>query len=311
MEPMSIEMTPTVEPVAATPTAPQRRSLGATGWVVCVLTLGLVLVAVFAPLLAPYDPAALVGPPRQAPGGAFLFGTDQLGRDVLSRTLYGARQTLVIAVLSAVGAAVVGVPLGMLAGYVGRWGGTVIMRLMDVLLAFPGLLLALVVVTVRGPGMVTVILAVGISFTPVFARVIYGSTQRIRNQEYVSAARVVGCGPWRIMSRDVLPVVLTEVVVLLSSAIGWTTLLAATLNFLGFGVRPPTPEWGADLGAGSTYLSQAWWISVAPGLAITATILLANFLGDVMASLLEPSEATAGRSTKRAAQIPQITTNEE
>lgn len=283
--------------------APPRRRLDATGRVVCGLAVGLLLVTVLAPLLAPYEPAAIVGPPREAPSGNFLFGTDHFGRDVLSRTLFGARQTLVIAVLSALGAALVGVPLGMLAGYAGRWGGAVIMRSMDVLLAFPGLLLALVVVTVRGPGMVTVILAVAVSFAPVFARVIFGSTQRVRGQEYVAAARVVGCGPLRIMSRHVLPVVLTEVVVLLSSAIGWTTLLAATLNFLGFGVRPPTPEWGADLGAGAAYLSQAWWISVAPGLAITITILLANFLGDVMASLLEPAEATPSRSTKRAAQL--------
>lgn len=303
MEPVSGVSAPVASGVPPTATTGRRAFLDVTGWVVCGLAVGLLLVTVLAPVIAPHDPATVAGPPRVEPGGSFLFGTDQLGRDVLSRTLYGARQTLVIAVLSALGAAVVGVPLGMLAGYAGRWGGTVIMRSMDVLLAFPGLLLALVVVTVRGPGMATVILAVGISFAPVFARVIYGSTQQVRGQEYVAAARVVGCGPLRIMSRHVLPVVLTEVVVLLSSAIGWTTLLAATLNFLGFGVRPPTPEWGADLGAGATYLSQAWWISLAPGLAITATILLANFLGDVMASLLEPSEATFGRSTKRAAQL--------
>ncbi len=305
---MMTDPVPVIEREVTPPTLRTRRSLDVTSSVVCLVTAALFLVALFAPILAPYDPASLVGPPRQAPDGSFLFGTDQLGRDVLSRTLLGARQTLVIAVLSALGAALVGVPLGMLAGYVGRWGGTLIMRSMDVLLAFPGLLLALVVVTVRGPGIITVILAVGVSFAPVFARVIYGSTQRVRSQEYVSAARVVGSGSLRIMSRDVLPVVLTEVVVLLSSAIGWTTLLAATLNFLGFGVRPPTPEWGADLGAGATYLSQAWWISVAPGLAITITILTANFLGDVMASLLEPSEATSSRSTKRAAQV---LTNEE
>ncbi len=300
---MTVSQTASPDQGGATAAAPPRRRLDATGRVVSGLAIGLLLVTVLAPLLAPYQPAAIVGPPREAPTGEFLFGTDHFGRDVLSRTLFGARQTLVIAVLSALGAALVGVPLGMLAGYAGRWGGATIMRSMDVLLAFPGLLLALVVVTVRGPGMVTVILAVAVSFAPVFARVIFGSTQQVRSQEYVAAARVVGCGPLRIMARHVLPVILTEVVVLLSSAIGWTTLLAATLNFLGFGVRPPTPEWGADLGAGAAYLSQAWWISVAPGLAITITILLANFLGDVMASLLEPAEATPGRSTKRAAQL--------
>jgi ABC-type dipeptide/oligopeptide/nickel transport system permease subunit len=259
------------------------------GLVACVCAVILAVLVVAAPLVAPDDPTAIVAQPRLRPGLAHLFGTDHLGRDVFSRAVFGARQTLLTAVLSAALATALGLPLGLLAGYLGRWRSVVIMRSMDVLLAFPGLLLALVVVTVLGPSLGTVVIAVGVSFTPVFARVIYGSTLRARSQEYVAAARVVGCGSWRIMSRHVLPVVLGEVVVLVSSAIGWSTLLAATLNFLGFGVRPPTPEWGADLAAGTAHLSDAWWISAAPGLAITVSILTSNYLGDFVAGLLDPT----------------------
>ena len=128
------------------------------------------------------------------------------------------------------------------------------MRVMDVLLAFPGLLLALVVVTILGPGVTTVVLAVGISYTPIFARVVYGPTKSIRAQDYIAAAKAVGCGPLRIVRRHVLPVLGSELIVVISSAIGWTTLLAATLDFLGFGIRPPSPDWGADLSAGVQYL---------------------------------------------------------
>lgn len=248
----------------------------------------LVLLAVFAPLLTPADPTSIVAAPRLAPSAAHLFGTDQLGRDVVSRTIYGARQTLTTAVLSTLFAASIGIPLGVFAGYMARWRGATIMRLMDILLAFPGLLLALVVVTVLGPGQGTVVVAVGISFTPIFARVVFGSTQAVRSQDFIAAARVVGCSPGRIMTRHVFPMLASEVLVLVSSAIGWTTLLAATLNFLGFGIQPPTADWGADLAAGKQYLADAWWISAAPGLAITVTILVSNYIGDFFASVLDP-----------------------
>jgi peptide/nickel transport system permease protein len=179
----------------------------------------------------------------------------------------------------------------LFAGYVGGLRAGASMRVMDVLLAFPGILLALIIITIGGTGRGSAILAVGISFVPVFARVVYGSTQRSRAEEYIAAAQVVGCSSTRIMVRHVLPVVLIEVVVLASAAIGWTTLLSASLNFLGFGVAPPTAEWGADLGAGTRYIAQAWWISAAPGLAVTVTILLSNFLGDLVAKRLAAPRA--------------------
>lgn len=268
----------------------------AVGLITAVISLALVLLALLAPLLPIADPAGIVGQAQLGPSLHHWFGTDELGRDVLSRTIWGARHTLATATLSTALAAALGVPLGVLAGYLSRWPSGVVMRIMDVLLAFPGLLLALVVVTVLGPGVTTVVLAVGISFTPVFARVGYGPTRSIRAQDYIAAARAVGCSQLRIVRRHVLPVMASEIVVVLSSAIGWTTLLAATLDFLGFGIRPPTPDWGADLAAGVQYLGTAWWISAAPGVAITITILVANYFGDFLAGMIDPERLTKRRT---------------
>ena len=258
------------------------------GFVAAVAAALLVLLSLLAPLLPIAAPAAIVGAAQQAPSAHHLFGTDQLGRDVLSRIIFGGRHTLVTAALSTALAAAIGTPLGILAGYLSRWPSGVVMRIMDVLLAFPGLLLALVVVTVLGPGVSTVVLAVGISYTPIFARVVYGPTKSIRAQDYIAVAKAVGCRPLRIVRRHILPVLSSELIVVISSAIGWTTLLAATLDFLGFGIRPPSPDWGADLSAGVQYLGQAWWISAAPGITITITILVANYLGDFLASMTDP-----------------------
>lgn len=274
-----------------------RRGRDAFGIAACVAGLLLGLAAVLAPVLAPSDPTAIVGAARSHPSAAHWFGIDGLGRDVLSRTLWGGRETLTIAVLSTFFAAIVGVPIGMIAGYLGRWPAAVTMRIMDAFLAFPGLLLALVIVTIRGPGTGTVVAAVAVSFAPVFARVLYGATQRVRGQEYIAAARVIGCSRWRVITRHVFPVILPELIVVLSSAIGWTTLLSATLNFLGFGVQPPAAEWGADLSAGVSYISQAWWISTAPGIAVTLTILVANLVGDYFGGVL--TRADPGRLRSR------------
>jgi ABC-type dipeptide/oligopeptide/nickel transport system permease subunit len=292
-----VVMTTAVEPALEQLSKPMRKRVDVGGVVVCSASALVVLLVLLAPVIAPYSPIDPVGLARSAPSAAHPFGIDQLGRDVLSRTLWGGQQTLFIAVVSTLIAAVIGVPIGIFAGFVGGVHAGVSMRVMDVLLAFPGLLLALIIITIGGSGVGSTILAVGVSFIPVFARVIYGATQRVRAEEYISASIVVGASPLRVMTRNVLPVVLTEVLVLFSSAIGWTTLLAASLNFLGFGVAPPTAEWGADLGAGSDYLSQAWWISAAPGFAITITILLANFLGDFFAKLLAAPRADAVPST--------------
>jgi ABC-type dipeptide/oligopeptide/nickel transport system permease subunit len=247
-----------------------------------------VVVAVLAPVIAPYDPVHITSDTLAHPGLRHLFGTDQFGRDMLSRLMWGARLTLLAAVVGIAISTVIGVPLGLIAGYSSRWLSGLIMRAMDVLLAFPGLLLAMIVVTILGPGLVNVMVAIGIAFIPVFARVVYGSTLAIRDQDYVTAARSIGCSRSWVATRHILPNLTTQVVVVASSAIGWAILTATTLNFLGFGVKLPTPEWGADLAAGKDWLQVAWWTSTFPGLAITSVILASNYLGDHIASVLEP-----------------------
>lgn len=249
--------------------------------------------AILAPVIAPYSPIAISTDTLAPPGPHHLFGTDQFGRDMVSRVLWGARLTLLAAIVGVAISAGVGVPLGLLAGYATRWLNFTIMRAMDVLLAFPGLLLALLIVTLLGAGLGSVMVAIGISFIPVFTRVIYGSTLASRELDYVLAARAIGCGPLRIMARHILPNVVTQIIVIASSAIGWAILTATTLNFLGFGVQLPTPEWGADLAAGRDWLGVAWWISTFPGLAITVTILAANYLGDHVVAIIEPRSRLA------------------
>lgn len=253
----------------------------------CFVVL-LVVIALAAPLIAPYDPVRVTTDNLGPPSGRHPLGTDQFGRDVLSRILWGARLTLAAPVIGIGISTVLGVPLGLVAGYSSRWVSGLIMRTMDVLLAFPGLLLALIVVTIIGSGILNVMVAIGIAFIPVFARVVYGSTLAVRRRDYVTAAQSIGCTDRWIVGRHILPNVATQVVVVASSAIGWAILTATTLNFLGFGVRLPTPEWGADLAAGKDWLQVAWWTSTFPGLAITLVILASNYLGDHIAAVLEP-----------------------
>ena len=253
----------------------------------CFLGL-VVLLAVLAPLIAPYDPVHITPDNLAPPSLRHPFGTDQFGRDVLSRILWGARLTLLAPVVGIGISTLAGVPLGLLAGYSNRWLSGLIMRVMDVMLAFPGLLLALIVVTIIGPGVVNVMVAIGIAFIPVFARVVYGSTLAVRGQDYVTAARSIGCRPSWLVTHHILPNLATQIIVIASSAVGWAILTATTLNFLGFGVKLPTPEWGADLAAGKDWLQLAWWTSACPGLAITAIILASNYLGDHVAAVLEP-----------------------
>jgi ABC-type dipeptide/oligopeptide/nickel transport system permease subunit len=253
----------------------------------CFLAL-VVLLAILAPLIAPYDPVHVTSDNLAPPSPRHPFGTDQFGRDMLSRILWGARLTLLAPVVGIGISTLLGVPLGLLAGYSNRWLSGLIMRAMDVMLAFPGLLLALIVVTIIGSGVVNVMVAIGIAFIPVFARVVYGSTLAVRSQDYVTAARSIGCTPSWLVARHILPNLATQIIVIASSAVGWAILTATTLNFLGFGVKLPTPEWGADLAAGKDWLQLAWWTSACPGLAITAIILASNYLGDHVAAVLDP-----------------------
>ena len=250
----------------------------------------LTLVAALAPQLAPYDPTKIdVVEKLNPPSADHLLGTDQFGRDVLSRLIWGSRLTFYYAFIAVGVASGVGIVLGALAGYGRGWLDTIIMRSMDILLAFPGLLLALVVLTILGPGLVNAEIAVGISLIPVYVRLVRGTMLTVREREYVLAARVVGCRPARLLTRHILSNIWSQVIILSTSALGWAIVIAATLNFLGLGVTPPTSEWGADLAAGRQWLNVGWWVSTGPGVAITITILAINYLGDGLNEALDPS----------------------
>jgi ABC-type dipeptide/oligopeptide/nickel transport system permease subunit len=263
-----------------------RRAIGQAAIVIAALA---VIVLLAAPgLIAHVGPTATGNDILAAPGAGHWFGTDQLGRDVFSRTIYGARPVLVASLLGVVLATVAGVGVGLAAGTAPRWLNSVIMRIVDVLLAIPVLMIALILIATAGSGVRSIVIAIGVAFTPGFARVVEASVRKLRSAEYVQAARLFGSSAARTSLRHLLPNLLTEVVVLGTSAIGWAVLTATTLSFLGLGVQLPQPDWGTDLAAGATNLATSWWLSVFPGLAITVTILAANFIGDYLLAAADP-----------------------
>ncbi len=238
--------------------------------------------------IAPFEPTKIsTGPKLTSPNGDHPFGTDQLGRDVFSRTLYGGRLTLSSSLLGVMIAAAIGVVAGLIAGYRAGWVDSVIMRLVDILLAFPGILLTLAVVAVLGPGLKNIQVAVGISLIPPFVRLVRGSVLSAKHDEYVIAAVTMGCRPWRVMFRHILPNIATSILVLFTTAIGWAIIIATSLSFLGLGTAPPNAEWGADMKSALTYLNHAWWVAF-PGIAITITIISVNLFGDGLQDALDP-----------------------
>jgi ABC-type dipeptide/oligopeptide/nickel transport system permease subunit len=242
-----------------------------------------------APLITPYDPIKVDTKNTDAPPSwSHPFGTDTIGRDILSRVMQGGRLTVLVGVIAIAIAAGVGLPLGMLAGYYGRWTDRVISRLMDIMLAFPGILLALSVVAVLGSSVLNVTIAVGISLIPGFVRLVRGSYLAARDQTYVEAARVIGMSDRRIIVRHILPNILAPVMVLASVAMGWAIIIGAALSFLGLGAEVPTPEWGADLASGREWIRTAWWMSTFPGIAITLVVIAVNLVGDGLRDALDP-----------------------
>lgn len=263
-----------------------RRDLSRAALVIAVV---LVTVLLAAPgLIARVGPTFTGSHILAAPGAGHWLGTDQLGRDVLSRTVYGARPVLIASLLGVAVATAAGVALGLTAGIAPRWLNSVLMRVIDVLLAIPVLLIALILIATAGSGVRSIVIAIGVAFTPGFARIVESSVRTLRSADYVQAARVFGSTGVRTSVRHLLPNLMTEVVVLGTSAVGWAVLTATTLSFLGLGVQLPQPDWGTDLAAGATYLATAWWLSTFPGLAITVTILAANFIGDYLMTALDP-----------------------
>lgn len=248
-----------------------------------------VLAAVFAPLLAPYDPIAqTLTLRRQPPSLAHPLGMDDLGRDILSRIIFGTRRSLQVGVLSVGLAIVVGMLIGALAGFVGGWLDTVTMRFMDVMLAFPALLLAIAIVTILGPGLMNMLYAIGIMSIPAYARIVRASVLSIKQQDYILAARMLGVRNLRILFKHVLPNCLTPLIVQGTLGIGTAILDAAGLSFLGLGAQPPDPEWGAMLGQGRYAVFTAPHIVLFPGIAIMLTVLGFNLLGDGLRDALDP-----------------------
>jgi peptide/nickel transport system permease protein len=270
---------------------PVRRGIQASPAAVVALIYLMLLIAAaaLAPIVAPYPPNEIRPSIRvQPPSAEHWLGTDEFGRDLLSRVIHGGQLSLRVAAIAVIISTLVGVPLGLVAGFYGRVVDDVIMRFTDILLAFPGILLALGIVSVLRPGLTSVIVAVGISGIPHFVRVARGSTLSARADQYVEAARVSGCSDTRIIWRHILPNILAPIIVLATLGLGTAILSAAALSFLGLGQQPPTPEWGNMMNAGRDLLRQAPWITNSPGLAIMTTVLAVNTLGDALRDALDP-----------------------
>jgi len=255
----------------------------------------LVAMAVFADILAPHDPThqfrdALLLPPAWSEGGRadYLLGTDAVGRDMLSRLIHGARYSLFIGVVVVAIALVGGVVLGLAAGFFGRWVDVAIMRVMDVILAFPSLLLALVLVAVLGPGLINAMIAIAIVYQPHFARLARAAVMGEMQREYVTAVRMAGAGSLRLMFRTILPNCLAPLIVQATLSFSSAVLDAAALGFLGMGAQPPASEWGTMLAEAREFILRAWWVVTFPGLAILVSVLAINLMGDGLRDALDP-----------------------
>jgi peptide/nickel transport system permease protein len=258
-----------------------------------VVIILLILSAIFANYLTSYQPIKRDVKNRlTAPNAEHWFGTDALGRDSYTRIMYGGRISLWIGLSSVFLSVIIGVPLGLIAGYSGGVVDTVIMRIMDLILAFPGLIFAIWLVSMLGPGINQVILAIAFWSLPTFSRVIRANVLSIKSIDYVQAVRALGGGYLQIIFRHILPNVIAPIIVIASLDISGAILTGASLSFLGLGPQPPTPEWGAMLADGRTYLRSAWWMMVFPGVMLTLTVLSSNLFGDGLRDALDPRAST-------------------
>jgi peptide/nickel transport system permease protein len=256
-----------------------------------VIIGGLLLVAVLAPIVSPYNPKtdSNLRERLKPPSRAHILGTDNLGRDVVVRLVHGARYSLMVGIISVSMGLLIGGILGLLAGFVGGAVDNIIMRVMDIVLAFPAMLLAIAIVAMRGPGLNNTMVAVGVVFIPIFARLARSMVLSIREQEYVTAATCAGVTRARILFRHILPNILSPIIVQSTLGLGSAILWAAGLGFLGLGQRPPKPEWGAMLSDCYKFLAKgAWWVIVPPGVAIMLSVLGFNLLGDGLRDALDP-----------------------
>jgi ABC-type dipeptide/oligopeptide/nickel transport system permease subunit len=287
-------------PAAPAPPAAHRlalRRLWRFKWGVAASAVLLLIVAsaVFAPLLAPYSPNTVdiqhrLGPPAWMEGGTWehVLGTDQVGRDLLSRMIYGGRVSLLIGVAAVLISSTIGVLLGLVAGYFGTRIDWTIMTIINVMLTFPFVLLALAVIAVLGPSLVNMVIVIGVADWPLYARVIRAETQALREREFVLAGRALGMSHARILFRQILPNLVSVIVVIATLQVARVIILESFLSFLGLGVQPPTAAWGNMLGEGRVYMLNSWWIAAFPGLAIFVTTLTINLMGNALRDWLDP-----------------------
>jgi peptide/nickel transport system permease protein len=295
---MTQQVSTPVPPVAPLPTKGREfrqflrvllRSPGAK--IGAFILLVLVFVAIFAPVIAPYAPTEMgVGGNLQPPSAEHWFGTDEFGRDLFSRIVYGSRLTLMIGLIAVGISMTAGTLIGLVAGYAGGWLEAILMRSMDVLFSFTETLIALAAVAVLGPSLTNAMIAVGISSIPFYARVTYGAVLVEKNKEYFKAAKAVGARHSRLLFRHILPNILSPIIVVATVGVSVAVLSASALSFLGLGAQPPSPEWGAILAAGRDFFRRAPWITTFPGLSIALAVLGFNLLGDGLREALDPQQ---------------------
>jgi peptide/nickel transport system permease protein len=249
----------------------------------------IIMLTLLSPVLIPYDPdEQFLDNVGEKPGKKFLLGTDQFGRDLLSRIFIGARTSVTIGIVSILFAAMLGVPIGILAGYKGKWIDHAVTRVVDTIMSFPSLLIGILVVAALGPGLYKVIIAIGVAFTPRFIRLARGSTLKVKEMEFILSARSIGARDSRIIFIHCLPNIVGDITVMATLWIAVAIRIEANLSFLGIGVQPPTASWGSMIGSGVDYLFTAPWVSLFPGLAIFVTIFSFNLLGDGIRDVVDP-----------------------
>ena len=262
-----------------------RNPVGLVGLIIVAVT---VIVAIGAPVFAPYNPANQDADRLLGPSWQHIFGTDELGRDTFSRIIYGSRISLAVGVFAVLIAFVVGGLLGVIAGFFGGKLDSVIMRFVDILFAFPGLILAIVIAGLLGPSSRNAMIAIGVIYAPAFARVVRGSVLGVLNELYIESARVSGASTWIVIARHVIPNIVAPLIVLVTVYLSSAIIAEASLSFLGLGAQPPTPTWGGMLNASRMYMEINPWMAIAPGLAIMLIVLGLNFLGDGLRDVLDP-----------------------
>jgi len=256
-----------------------------------ILILALVLCALLAPVLATHpDDLFELHPAKRlrAPSAEHLMGTDRMGSDIYSRLLFGARITILIGIIAVGASLVIGVPIGLLAGYYHSWVSDLLMRVSDIFLAVPQVVLAIAIAQTLGPSLPNVILALSVTYWPWFARLVYAETRSLQNEVFVESTAALGASPFRLVVLHVLPSIASPIIVRASIGMGFTILTAAALGFLGLGPPPPTPEWGRTIAESREFLPDAWWYALAPGLAIFLTVMGFNLLGDGLRDVLDP-----------------------